>query len=198
MVAAPYTKSDFERWYRSRTRVRTSADLRRSAALAIAFAERVLERPVRSVLDVGAGEGAWRAALRSIRPRVRYVGVEPSEYAVRRYGASRRLVRGTLGDLGSLRLRGRFDLVLCADLLHYLPDEEIIRGLRAVKGIGMGPVFAPTMTAGDNPTGDLRGFRRRSAAKYREIMRRGGFVPCGLHAWVPIDLGRALDELEVR
>ena len=164
----------------------------------MAFAERVLERPLRSVLDVGAGEGAWRAALHSIRPRVRYVGVEPSEYAVRRYGVSRGLVRGTLGDLGSVRLRGRFDLVLCADLLHYLPDEEIVRGLRAVKGIGNGPLFAPAMTAGDHPTGDLRGFRRRSAAKYREIMRRGGFVACGLHAWVPIDLGRALDELEVR
>lgn len=195
---APYTKSDFERWYRSGSRIRTSAELKRSAALAIAFAERVLERPVRSVLDVGAGEGAWHAALRSLRPRVRYVGVEPSEYAVRRYGASRGLVHGTLGDLGSLRLRGPFDLVVCADLLHYLSDVEIVRGLRAVQAIAEGPLFAPVMTVRDNPTGDLRGFRRRSAAKYREAMRRGGFVPCGLHAWVPIDLSRDLDELEVR
>lgn len=196
-MPAPYTKADFQRWYRSRSRVRTEAALRRSAALAIAFAERVLERPVRSVLDIGAGEGAWRSALRRIRPRVRYAGVEPSEYAVRRYGRSRELVHGTLGDLASLDLKGRFDLVICADLLHYLSDEEIVRGLRAVRSLAAGPLFAPVMTGRDDPTGDLRGFRRRSRARYRQLMQRGGFAPCGLHAWVRADLRQRLDDMEL-
>ena len=35
------------------------------------------------------GEGAWRVQLRRLRPRVRYVGVESSAYAVRRFGRSR-------------------------------------------------------------------------------------------------------------
>ena len=195
-MTAPYTKPDFERWYRSRSRVRTSADLRRSAALAVAFAERVLERRLRSVLDVGAGEGAWRAALRELRPRVRYVGVEPSEYAVRRYGRRRGIIQGTLGELGTLRLRGPFDLVICADLLNYLPDDEIVDGLRAVRTLAAGPLFAPVMTGRDNPRGDLRGFRRRTRTRYRELLRRGGFVPCGLHAWVPADQRQHLDDME--
>ena len=193
----PYTKADFERWYRSRSRVRTSRELGRRVALAVAFAEHVLERPLRSVLDIGAGEGAWRAALRRIRPRVRYVGVEPSAYAVRRYGRRRGIIAGSLGEIGALELRGPFDLVICADLLHYLPDDEIVRGLGAARLIAAGPLFAPLMTARDDPDGDLRGFRRRSAAKYRTLMRRAGFLPCGFHAWVTADLRQRLDDMEV-
>lgn len=192
-----YTKADFERWYRSRSRIRNSAELRFSATLAVAFAERVLRRPIRSVLDIGAGEGAWRAALRKLRPRVRYVGVEPSEYAVRRYGDRRGIVNGTLGEIGSLDLRGPFDLIICADLLHYLPDYEIVRGLRAVRSLAAGPLFAPVMTGRDNPSGDLRGFRRRSKARYRQLIQRGGFVPCGLHGWVVADLRQELDDMEL-
>ena len=192
-----YTKADFDRWYRSRSRVRSPADLGRPAALAVAFAERVLRRRIRSVLDIGAGEGAWRGALRAIRPRVRYVGVEPSEYAVRRYGERRGIIAGSLGEIGLLDLRGPFDLVICADLLHYLPDDEIVRGLRAVKSLASGPLFAPVMTGRDNPTGDLRGFRRRTKARYQQLMRRGGFVSCGLHAWVLAQLREDLDDMEL-
>ena len=57
----------------------------------------MLERPIETVIDVGCGEGPWRAALRRIRPKARYVGLDPSEYAIRRL----------LGDTRSEELRRR-------------------------------------------------------------------------------------------
>jgi hypothetical protein len=45
----------------------------RKVALAVASAEYYLERPIRSVLDIGCGEGAWRAPLLKLRPKVEYL-----------------------------------------------------------------------------------------------------------------------------
>jgi hypothetical protein len=39
------------------------------------------------VLDIGCGEGIWRAPLRSLRPGIEYLGLDSSEYAIARYGA---------------------------------------------------------------------------------------------------------------
>src|SRR5205823_6250745 len=80
-----YDREYFERWYRDpRQAVILGDHVARRDALAVAAAEYVLERRVASVLDVGAGEGAWRPFLRRLRPGVRYAGVEPSAYAVAR------------------------------------------------------------------------------------------------------------------
>ena len=57
----------------------------------LGVAEYFLRRKVRSVLDIGAGEGAWRAELRRLRPSIRYTGVDPSEYVVRRHGRRRNI-----------------------------------------------------------------------------------------------------------
>jgi len=69
----------------------------RKVRLVVGIAESLLERPIRSVLDVGCGEGAWRAHLRRLRPAVRYTGVESSAYAVRRFGRRRGIRQGTFG-----------------------------------------------------------------------------------------------------
>ena len=44
---------------------------------------------MRAVLDVGAGEGQWRAPLIEARPRLEYVGLDPSPYVVERFGRTR-------------------------------------------------------------------------------------------------------------
>ena len=79
-----YDHAYFERWYRDpalkSAAIGGSARLARKVALAVATAEYHLERPIRSVLDIGCGEGAWRAPLRRLRPRVQYLGFESSEY----------------------------------------------------------------------------------------------------------------------
>ena len=51
-----YDRDYFDRWYRERP-VLSRQRLARKVALAVATAEYHLERPIRSVLDVGCGEG---------------------------------------------------------------------------------------------------------------------------------------------
>ncbi|CRD47608.1 hypothetical protein BN1263180041 [Stenotrophomonas maltophilia] len=63
-----YDAAYFQRWYR-RADIGGSARLARKVTLAVASAEYYLERPIRSVLDIGCGEGAWRAPLLKLRPR---------------------------------------------------------------------------------------------------------------------------------
>ena len=57
-----YDRAYFDRWYRG-SEVGGNARLARKVALAVATAEYHLERPLRSVLDIGCGEGGWRAPL---------------------------------------------------------------------------------------------------------------------------------------
>src|SRR5262245_50233526 len=101
--------------------------LPRRVQLAVAASEYLLERPIRSVLDVGCGEGRWQPLLRQVRPRIRYVGVDSSAYVVSRYGKRRGLRLGRLGQLGRLGLEGRFDLIVCSDVLHYVERDELRR-----------------------------------------------------------------------
>jgi tRNA G46 methylase TrmB len=78
-----YDAAYFDRFYRKpRTRVHAPEDVRRKVHLAVSAAEFMLERPIASVLDIGAGEGAWQPLLARMRPAASYLGVEPSEYAV--------------------------------------------------------------------------------------------------------------------
>src|SRR5690606_10527479 len=85
-----YDRAYYEKWYHDpKRRVITRAAVARKVRLTVGIAESLLERPIRSVLDVGCGEGTWRAHLRELRPKVRYVGVESSDYVIERFGASR-------------------------------------------------------------------------------------------------------------
>ncbi len=70
------------------------------------MAERFLERPIRSALDIGCGEGRWRAELLRLRPQLCYQGVEPSPYAVKRFGERRNILHGGFADLPELGLGG--------------------------------------------------------------------------------------------
>ena len=87
-VAKRYDRAYFDRWYRDpRRRIEPPGDLRRRVTMAVAITERFLGRAIRTALDVGCGEGRWRAELRRLRPRAAYLGVEPSQYAVERFGS---------------------------------------------------------------------------------------------------------------
>jgi SAM-dependent methyltransferase len=184
-----YDRSYFERWYRDPRHSVVQRDvLARRVQLAVSAAEYLLERPLRSVLDVGCGEAPWRAMILHARPGVRYVGVDSSEYVIRRFGKTRNIRRGSLGTLGRLGLRRRFDLVVCSDVLHYVSADEARRGLRAIARLLEGAAFIETFTAEDDTIGDDDGFQRRSAATYRRMFRAAGLIPMGLHCYA----GRAL------
>ena len=170
--------------------------LERRVRLALAAAEYLLERPVRTVLDVGCGEAPWRAILRRLRPRLRYTGVDSSEYAVRRFGKRRNIRFGRFGDLGTLALPGRFDLVVCSDVLHYVPTHELLPGLTALRTLLGGVAFVELFAAEDDVMGDDVEFHQRSAARYRKIFRAAGLTPIGLHCWVGPELADQLLRFE--
>jgi len=180
-----YDRAYFDRWYRDPRHAVVHAGVQaRRVQLAVAAAEYLLERELRSVLDVGCGEAPWRALLRAARPRVRYLGVESSDYAVRRFGRRRDIVRGSLGTLGALGLEGPFDLIVCSDVLHYVPTPEVRAGLAAIAELLGGVAYLELFAAEDATEGDDAGFQQRSAAVYRRLFREAGLIHLGLHCYV--------------
>jgi SAM-dependent methyltransferase len=192
-----YDRSYFDKWYRHPThRVKSAADIHRQLQFIVSATEYVFERPVRRVLDVGAGEGTWGVALKRIRPRARYVGVDPSAYAVARYGRRRHVQLGTFGGVGGLGLEGDFDLVLCCGVLNYIAPRELGRGLRALHDLSGGACYFEVFTSEDDASGDFQRDAARSPAWWRRLFRRTGFAPLGLHLWVPAEVAGVAAALE--
>lgn len=177
-MAKAYDRDYFEHWYRSEG-FGSPARLERKVRYALGAAEYLLERPVRSVLDVGCGEAPWRAALHRHRPGVRYVGVDPSEYAVERFGRRRGIVLGGLGDLDDIDLGGPFDLIVCADVIAYAPDADVRRGLRSIAALLGGVLFLEVFTAEDDFEGDRVEYHARRATTYDRWFAAAGLARIG-------------------
>ena len=191
-----YDEPYFEAWYRRRG-MGSPAALARKVALAVSLAEYFLGRPLRSVLDVGCGEGAWRAPLLELRPKLRYLGVDSSEYAIARYGARRNLQYLPFADLAALQPASPFDLLVCSDVMHYLPDAELRAGLREFERLCDGVAYLETFTTDDDVVGDLQDLRRRPAAWYRREFDRAGFVPAGPHTYLAVHVAAGATALEL-
>ncbi len=196
-----YDKAYFDKWYRSRHhRVRTPAQIRRIVAFTLAAAEYVLDRPVRSVLDVGAGEGHWQPILKRLRPSLTYVGVEPSTYAVGRYGARRGLHLGSVETLADLQLHAKypegFDLVICCGVLNYVAADALGGALEQLALHTSGVAWLELFTAHDEIEGDIATMKQKPAAWYRRRLAAAKLVPCGLHLYAPADRAAALAALE--
>jgi SAM-dependent methyltransferase len=191
----PYTRQYFDKWYRSKERVHAPADRSRTVRMVLAVGDYMLGRPVRSVLDIGAGEGLWSLELRRIRRTIRYAGVDPSEYAVGRYRHSRQLHLGTLGALPSRIARRRYDLIVCSGMLNYLRPEELREGLATISTLARGVAFLELFTARDDVQGDVRG--RRPASFYRRLLDSLGFRHCGPHCYVGPSFDGITVEMEI-
>jgi SAM-dependent methyltransferase len=194
-----YDRAYFDRWYRNpKARVATAAAVARKVHLVVSTAEALLQRRIRSVLDVGCGEGTWRAPLMKIRPGIRYVGVDSSEYVIARFGKRRGIRRGTFGGLSEIErsLRGPFDVIVCCDVLQYVPDAELRGGLRAVGSLLGGVAYLEAYTSGDSIVGDKCSWHRRSAKKYRRAFSSAGLTSVGMHCWIGESLLDESAELE--
>lgn len=190
-----YDRAYFDRWYR-RGGIGGRRRLERKVALAVATAEYHLERPLRTVLDIGCGEGAWRAPLRALRPGVRYLGFDSSTYAVARFGARRNLHHARFADFERLRPCPPVDLLVCSDVLHYLSAREIDRGLPGLAGLCGGVAFLEVFARGDAAEGDEDGYVARPAAFYRRRFEAAGFRALGSHCWLSPALAPGATALE--
>ena len=190
-----YDRDYFDRWYR-RGGIGDRARLARKVALAVAVAEYHLERPLRTVLDVGCGEGAWRAPLLRLRPKARYLGFDASAYAIERYGRARNLRFARFGDFALLRPCPPVDLLVCSDVLHYLPTRELERGLPGLAELCGGVAFLETFAREDRAEGDEHDFQARPARFYRTRFERLGFAALGSHCWLAPALAGTTTALE--
>jgi len=190
-----YDQTYFQRWYRD-SDIGGPRRLARKVALAVACAEYYLERPLRSVLDIGCGEGAWRAPLLKLRPGLRYLGFDSSEFAVARHGARRNLHLARFGDFAQLRPCAPVDLLVCADVLHYLPSRELSRGLPGLAELCGGVAYMETFTRQDDFEGDHDGFIPRNTDWYRRQFSACGLQSVGSHCWLSPALAGEVAALE--
>ncbi len=185
MGAKRYDQAYFDRWYRrSGMDIGQRTFVERKVRLALAAAEYVLSRKAASVLDVGCGEAPWRAILKRLRPGLRYQGIDSSEYVVARHGRRRDIALGSLSELAFMGFEGPWDLVVCADVLHYVPAREARDGLRAIAARLQGVAFIEAFTNADLIDGDHAEFQDRSPAHYRKLFGDAGLIPIGLHLYV--------------
>jgi SAM-dependent methyltransferase len=192
-----YDRAYFDHWYRTQG-FDSPTRLRRKVAFAIAAVEYLTDRPLRSVLDVGCGEGAWQPVLAKQRPRARYLGVDSSRYAVERYGRHRHLRSGSFGALAEVvpTEEGPFDLIVCIDVLGYVPDGQIAPGLRAIAQRLGGLLLMEVFTAGDDFEGDVEDYRRRLPGRYERWLADAGLVRVGPNLFAGQAVRSTLSALE--
>ena len=197
MTHKRFDSSYFDKWYRHPDhRVGTATDLARLVRFAVAASEYVLARPIRTVLDAGAGEGRWCPVIRKLRPSVRYQGVDPSDYVIRRFGKRRNIVQGTLDDLPKLFPDRRFDLVVSCSVINYLPPEIMIRAIRNIAARTSGLAYIEIFATEDEVEGDTIDWHSESRATYLQIIQSAGLIPCGLHCYIPVANASTLVGLE--
>lgn len=160
------------------TRVTTPEEMARRAAVVAALVKH-LEVPVKRILDAGCGLGLMRDTLLESFPGADYVGIEVSEHLCKRLG-------WTQASLASYRPRGRFDLIICYDVLQYLPDGAAVRALANLGRLSRGALYFHAPTREDwkrnadtsCSDGDIN---LRAASWYRSRLARNfRSIGCGL------------------
>lgn len=195
--SARYDRAYFDRWYRNpKTRVKSGSAIGRKAALALSMAEYYLERPARTVLDVGCGEGNWLSALRALRPKIRYTGVDPSSYAVERFGKKRNIQLGSFAALEEIGLSEEYDLIVCSDTLFYLPLSELEQGIASLAHRAAGVAFLELYTDEDSLVGDFPKESLQSASFYMKMLARHGFLSVGSHCYLGPDMAERAMQME--
>lgn len=188
-----FDRDYYQRFYvNPRTAVTSRAEMRNRARL-IAAAVDYAGLPVREILDAGCGIGLLRAPLLRAWPRARYTGVEYSEYLCQRYGWRQ-------GSIATLRMRQRFELVICYDVLQYLDTGAARTAIANLARLCRGMLYFGVLTREDwehncdqSRTDRIDGLR--SGNWYRRELGRW-FRPLGLGMWMHRDLDLPLWELD--
>ncbi|HEY2462487.1 MAG TPA: class I SAM-dependent methyltransferase [Steroidobacteraceae bacterium] len=188
-----FSAAYFKKFYlNAATRVVTATEMRSRAAL-IASALRQCRIPVRRILDAGCGIGLLRKPLKEFLPKARYVGLEASEYLCGRFGWS----FGSIVDFGS---REPYDLVICYDVLQYLPDAEAARAIVNLGRLSGAALYVSALTAEDwrencDRSRTDRAVHLRAGAWYRRRLKKW-FRYVGFGIWVRKNVTAILWEME--
>lgn len=159
----------------------------------IAALVKQLDIPVKRILDVGCGLGWYARPLQRVFRTSTYTGTEISEYLCKQKG----WIHGSVADL---KLKGRFDLVICADVIQYLNNRDAARAIANLASWCRGALYLHVPTTHDwrenvDPSGTDTNVHLRSAAWYRRELRKY-FVHAGCGVHVKDDIPFAQWELE--
>lgn len=170
MTTRSFDARFYQRFYMNpRTRVTTRDEMARRAGMVAALVKQ-LELPVKRILDAGCGLGWLRAPLLDAFPGATYVGLEVSEHLCRQHGWVQK-------SLAEYRPRGRFDLLICYDVMQYLSDREAAQAMTNLARLSRGALYfhAPTLEDwrdnADRSTSD-GDINLRSADWYRTRLTR--------------------------
>ncbi|HET6348510.1 MAG TPA: class I SAM-dependent methyltransferase [Candidatus Krumholzibacteria bacterium] len=193
-VRRQFDQAFFKRYYHDATTSVISADdVFKRACFVLAYLAH-LQVPVHTVLDAGCGTGLWMQALHDIDHSIDYFGFDPSEYLCRKHG----WLQSTVAEF---RTRRRFDLVVCQDVMQYMPAAEVERSFAAIARACRGALYFDVPTSDDIDDGFLdmkrtdRKIHVRSAEWYRRRLRKH-FVNAGGGVFVMPDARTVLLALE--
>jgi SAM-dependent methyltransferase len=188
-----FDRAYYQRYYFDpRTAVASRSEMKARARLIAAFAMHS-GLPVRRILEAGCGTGFLRAALMRLLPRAHYVALESSEYLCERYGFLH-------GRIEEYRARAPFDLVICYDVLQYLPKAAAQRALANFGRLCRGVLYFTALTRYDYDQNcdqertDAE-VHLRTAHWYRTRLKRQ-FREAGLGFWLRRGAPLTLWELE--
>ncbi len=188
-----FSAAYFRKFYlNTATRVVTPAEMRNRAAL-IASALRQCQIPVRRILDAGCGIGLLRKPFKEFLPRARYVGLESSEYLCGRFG-------WTFGSIVEFATRKPFDLVICYDVLQYLPDAQASRAITNLGRLSGAALYVSALTTEDwrencDRSRTDRAVHLRAGAWYRRRLNKS-FRYVGFGIWIRKNVTAILWEME--
>jgi SAM-dependent methyltransferase len=188
-----FDRSYYQRYYFDpRTAVASRREMQARARLIAAFTAHA-GLPVHRILDAGCGTGVLRAALTRLLPRAHYVALESSEYLCERYGFVH-------GRIEQYRVRAPFDLVICYDVLQYLPQAAAQRALANFGRLCRGALYFTALTRYDyqhncDQARTDADVHLRSGSWYRTRLRRQ-FREAGLGFWLRRGAPLTLWELE--
>lgn len=165
----------------------------RSRAALIASALRQCQIPVRRILDAGCGIGLLRGPFKEFLPHASYVGLEASEYLCGRYG-------WTFGSIADFAARKPYDLVVCYDVLQYLPDAEAMRAIVNLGRLSRAALYVSALTTEDwrencDRSRTDRAVHLRAGAWYRRRLNKW-FRYVGFGIWVRKNVTTILWEME--
>jgi 2-polyprenyl-3-methyl-5-hydroxy-6-metoxy-1,4-benzoquinol methylase len=188
-----FSAAYFKRFYVDAvTRVVTPAEMRSRAAV-ITSVLRQCQIPVRQILDAGCGIGLLRKPFTEFAPRARYAGLESSEYLCGRFG-------WTCGSIVDFAPRKAYDLVICYDVLQYLPDAEAARAIVNLGRLSRAALYVSALTTEDwhencDRSRTDRAVHLRTGDWYRRRLNKW-FRYLGFGIWVRRNVTAILWEME--
>lgn len=137
-----------------------------------------------SILDIGGGEGSLLQALSAAHPNAKMTGTDLAATAVEL--ARQRMPQAEFAvlDVVKDRLPKSFDLVVCADVVEHIDDDQsALNNMAAMTHAGGHVVVATLQGRMRNFEKDVGHVRNYIPGELEEKMRRAGLVIDRVIAW---------------